>query len=218
MALVNQVNIACGGHAGDSQSMLHSLQIANDYNCELGAHPSYPDRKNFGRQSLNISPAKLRDSLLDQINTLADIAAKLGCQLSHIKAHGALYNDMVKNAELCEQVLSVFAEFDQSCAVMLPQIAIIQLPRQTQPIIYEGFIDRAYDEKGHLVPRAQAGAVLSGVVAFKQAKQMIDSGTVTSQCGQLLSMPIDTLCVHGDSPEALGIAQQVKAYLNQDAK
>ena len=204
LRVVSSCNIACGGHAGDTQSMQATVACAIANGVAIGAHPAYPDREGFGRRSGFLSGNKLRISLAAQIAMLAAIAEKNGTVLTHVKPHGALYNDAVNNRELADIIVSVVE-------ATLPGVALVGLPSsemqnaassRSLKFIAEGFVDRAYREDGQLVPRSEPGAV------------HVSLEKVLSQAVALVGK-VDSLCIHGDSPGAAEIARAVRKELEK---
>lgn len=204
LAIVSSCNIACGGHAGDDASMRETIAAAIANDVAIGAHPSYPDRAGFGRRSAYLGGDELRVSLLEQINTLVSAAKEQGATLTHIKPHGALYNDAVDDRELADLVAG--------CVVTAaPGTAFVGLPdsemqraasRHSLNFVAEGFIDRAYQDDGQLVPRSEPGAVHKSLaLILPQAVSLVGK--------------VDTLCIHGDTPGAVAAAAAVRDALEK---
>jgi UPF0271 protein len=204
LAVVSSCNIACGGHAGDEQSMRVTVAAAITNNVAIGAHPAYPDRAGFGRRSRYLAGGELKNSLLAQIRALNSVALQQGVELVHVKPHGALYNDAVNDRELADLVVS--------CVVIaVPGAAFVGLPgsemqnaaaRQFLSFISEGFVDRAYQEDGQLVPRSEPGAVHDSLdLILPQAVSLVGR--------------VDTLCIHGDTPRAAEAAAAVRNELEE---
>ena len=187
LAVVSSCNIACGGHAGDQATMARTVQSASANGVAIGAHPGYPDRDGFGRESGFLKGPDLYESLTDQVAALGDIAAELGARLVHVKPHGALYNDAVADSELADIVARVTAEAPASPALM--GMANTELERAAErhglQFIAEAFIDRAYEADGTLVSRKEPGAVHENInVATMQAVRLATEGRVTSRRGE----------------------------------
>ena len=204
LRVVSSCNIACGGHAGDARSMQSTVVTALANGVAIGAHPGYPDREGFGRRSGFLRGDELRTSLIEQIGTLDAIAANNGATLTHVKPHGALYNDAVNDRQLADLVVS-------AVQATLPGAAFVGLPGSELQnaanaaalrFVAEGFADRAYQANGQLVPRSEPGAV------HDQLQQIL------AQAVSLLGK-VDTLCVHGDTPGAAEIAKQVRKELEK---
>lgn len=217
---VTSCAIACGGHAGDASTMAATLEAAAERGVQVGAHPSYPDRENFGRKSMTIAQDALHDALCDQMQALAKLAKTAGVALTHVKPHGALYNDATGSALLAETIIKA------TQSVFSTQIAIVGQPdseaakttlRAGLSFHKEGFIDRTYMPDGSLMPRSLAGAVLNDSESrLAQARRIVMDGCVLDAAGNPLALDIDTLCLHGDSPGAAETARQLRAALEAD--
>ncbi len=204
LTIVSSCNIACGGHAGDDASMRETVASAISNNVAIGAHPSYPDREGFGRRSAFLVGDELRASLIAQIKKFAAIVKEQGATLVHIKPHGALYNDAVNDRELAGMVAGCVA-------AAAPGAAFVGLPnsemqdaasRHSLNFIAEGFIDRAYQDDGQLVPRSEPGAVHKSLeLVLPQAVSLVGK--------------VDTLCIHGDTPGAVQAAAAVRDALEK---
>lgn len=216
LGIVSSCNIACGGHAGDEASMASTVRVAIRNGVSVGAHPGYPDREGFGRVSGFLAGDELYESLTEQVTTLADVAAQLGAKLMHVKPHGALYNDAVRDPALADIVARVAAEAPGSPAFM--GMADTELERAAErhglTFIAEAFVDRAYEPDGTLVSRSEPGAVHGELsVATTQAVGLATSGQVTARNGELIDVRADTLCIHGDTPGAPEAARAVRDVL-----
>lgn len=216
LRIVSSCNIACGGHAGDAGSMQQTIASAIANNVAIGAHPSYPDRDGFGRVSGFMSGAALSDALNQQVTSLAGIAAQLGQKLTHVKAHGALYNDATADAELAAIIAAVTANAPGSPAMMGMADTAMQRAAEQRGLsfIAEAFVDRAYQKDGSLVPRSEPGAVHTDIaVQTTQALRLATDGEVTARDGSVINVRADTLCIHGDSPMAAEAARAVRDVL-----
>ncbi|WP_370980709.1 5-oxoprolinase subunit PxpA [Agaribacterium sp. ZY112] len=207
MPFIDQANIACGGNAGDSKSMQETLELALQHDVAIGAHPSYPDKANFGRKSLCISLPELETSLRTQLDGLYELLQKRDLSIEHIKAHGALYNDSNKNEELLTLLIELAKDYN--CSLMLQSLPIndkaeIIANKFSVPLIFEAFADRAYDKSGLLVARNIEGAVHQDIDHIvQQALCFAHHKAVPVVNGQALKLHADSLCIHGDSPLAL---------------
>ena len=211
---ISSANIACGGHAGTERSMRHIVRGAKENGVAIGAHPSYPDKAHFGRRSMrlgkDITAEGLKSSLLEQITTLAEIAAEEDMFISYVKPHGALYNDAVIDAEKANLIAEVMAAID-------PRLIFMGGPnsemgkaakRHGLKFIAEGFIDRRYTDEGHLQSRKIDGAVIKNQkVRLIQAKKLVTLQRVTTASGKELPVTVKTLCLHGDSAGAVETAR-----------
>lgn len=216
LQVVSSANIACGGHAGDAASMALTVRDAISNGVAVGAHPGYPDREGFGRESGFMSGDALYESLTEQVTALADIAAQLGARISHVKPHGALYNDAVCSRHLADIIARVTAETPGEPAFM--GMAGTELERAAHrhglAFIAEAFVDRAYEPDGTLVSRKEPGAVLEDLsVATTQAVRLAECGEATARNGDIVKVRADTLCIHGDTPGAAEKARAVRDVL-----
>jgi len=216
LGIVSSANISCGAHAGDVSSIVNALTVAKANQVIIGAHPSYPDRENMGRRSLDITPSSLIASIFDQLTHIKDLAETKRAQLRYVKMHGALYNDMAKDAKLAQLVCDCVNKFDPSLAIMgLAGSAVERICHQMQKLfIAEAFIDRRYHTDGSLLKRSEPGAVIHDAdQAVAQALEIIQHQRVTTASGASLQIQANSLCLHGDSPAALEIARELKASL-----
>jgi len=216
LAIVSSCNIACGGHAGDTHSMRSTIEAAMQNDVAIGAHPSYPDPEGFGRRSGYLGGDALYESLTEQVTALADTAAQLGATLSHVKPHGALYNDAVLDRDLADVIARVTAE--TAGAPSLVGMASTELQfaaeRYGLEFVAEAFVDRAYEADGTLVSRSEPGAVHADLsVATTQAVGLAKRGHVTARNGDVVDVRADTLCIHGDTPGAAEAARAVRDVL-----
>lgn len=170
LRVVTRCNVACGGHAGDEISMRETVQRGNKLGVRIGAHPSYPDRRNFGRMSLEMGPAQLSASLDRQVTALIRIAHGEGVAVTHLKPHGALYNDAARNPALAEVIVQTAKRAGLPELIGPPHSALEQSAREAGLLfIAEGFADRAYERDGALTPRSTPGAVIADDHAVVQA-------------------------------------------------
>jgi 5-oxoprolinase (ATP-hydrolysing) subunit A len=218
MPLIDQANIACGFHAGDPTVLVTTLTLAKTHQVEIGAHPSYDDKQGFGRRSVKMQPDELRHLLWYQIAAVDGVAKSLGLELSYVKPHGALYNDMMASPELLETVMQAVASYHTPLKLMLLATAAAQqhkaLAQQHQlELLFEAFADRRYRSDGALTPRSQAGSVLDHQAALVQVQQLLHSGTVQSDTGDTVAIAADTLCVHGDNPSAVALVKSIRQLL-----
>jgi len=204
LKIVSSCNIACGGHAGDAETMRRTLLWAMENDVSIGAHPSYPDREGFGRRSGYLSGEDLLEALTQQINDLNALAIDAGAELSHVKPHGALYNDAVNNRELADLIArAILAGVPSAALVGLPDSELQEAAAgHGLKFITEGFIDRAYRDDGQLVPRTEPGAVHKSLeLVLPQAVSLVGK--------------VDTLCIHGDTPGAAEAAAAVRTQLEK---
>ena len=212
MPHIDMASIACGGHAGDASSMSRTVDIAVIHNVDIGAHPSYPDRANFGRVSLAMAAAELSDSLHRQIQALQQCAQAAGSRVRYIKPHGALYNDAGENRAILDVLLQLGADFSLPLVVPAP----LRHSAAAGALIYEAFADRAYTDSGTLVARRHPHAVHYSIDRIaEQVEHLVDRQGVYSESGNWVDIQADTLCVHSDSPRALEAVGAVRRRLGQ---
>ncbi len=212
---ISSCNIACGGHAGDAHSMEEVVGLAISYGIKIGAHPSYPDREHFGRQTLDMPEDDFRDTLREQLDALGGVLDKMGARMHHIKAHGALYNDLAQNPALAGVYLDCVASYKPRVRLLVPYGSVMAtLARKAGfGILYEAFADRAYGDQYQLVPRGRPGALIEAPEAVAEHLiRMVKTQQVKTQAGALLPIRADTFCIHGDTPSAL----QILMYLAED--
>jgi 5-oxoprolinase (ATP-hydrolysing) subunit A len=216
LGLVTSVHVACGGHAGDDESMKATVAAALEHAVRVGAHPSYPDRAGFGRQPMAIDRGELGASLSEQMGALDRVCRATGTTVASVKAHGALYEEVAKGGAVYETFRdAVRTSVGQGVAMVLPSgcRAMAMVLRDDMPAFEEGFCDRAYRSDGGLVDRATAGAVLAEPgVAAAQALSLA-RGAVVADDGSVLTLWVDTLCIHGDTSGAVDIATAVRRVL-----
>lgn len=200
-ALVTRVNVACGGHAGDDDSMRRVIALAKTHGLNLGAHPGQPG--NFGRGPVHLSPVELARLVEAQVTRLGSLAAT---PLSHVKLHGSLYHHAEEHPDAAEAFVQLLASrFPGVAAVSLPGRAVeAACRRHGVPFLAEGFLDRAYRDDGSLVPRGTPGAVLDcPELIAARLHQWRETGHVLSLTGRPIPLPVQTWCVHADTPNAL---------------
>jgi UPF0271 protein len=217
LALVTTVNIACGAHAGDDESMAVTVERAAELGLAIGAHPGYPDREGLGRRPLALSPDELRSTLLRQVEALAGICATRGMALSHVKAHGALYNEAARDPDLAHVVVATVQGHDPRLAIFGPPgSALLDAARAVGLRgVAEGFADRAYEPDGSLRSRSLDGGVLGspGHIA-SQAIHLATRQGVAATDGTWLEVPVATICLHSDTPDVVSSALAVRQALD----
>ena len=216
MRSLTSANIACGGHAGDPGVMRKTLQLARAAGVVVGAHPGFPDLAGFGRREMAVEPEELEGLMLYQIGALAAIASAEGTQLRHVKPHGALYTAATRDAGLAAAIARAVAAFDPRLIVVGPPQS--ELLRSAVAaglaVAAEGFADRSYEPDGSLTPRGRTGAVIEDpAVVSHRAVRLVCDGEVSTPAGTVLRLRVDTICVHGDTPGAAGLAERVRAGL-----
>ncbi|SER47628.1 UPF0271 protein [Vreelandella subterranea] len=220
MPFVDCANIACGYHASDPHVMRRTVKLAARYGVRIGAHPGYPDLMGFGRRSMACSQSEVEDMVLYQIGALAGICQAEGTQLSYIKPHGALYNDMAANPELLEGVMRAVHAYDPGLPLMIMATANPEPHRELAAKLrvnlwFETFADRAYEANGHLASRRLPDAVHHEQATIVDQAVMLAKGEpLTARDGTSLSLPCDTLCVHGDNPESVAAVRAIRDAFN----
>ena len=215
---VTSINVACGGHAGDPEMMNVMVALAKSKGVKLGAHPSFADKENFGREVIeDFDPNELLDSIRDQIETLVDIASEHEMELSHVKPHGALYNLAVNNEEISQTIAEAIIDVNSSFkAVGLAGSKMITVFDELGlDVISESYVDRMYEADGTLRSRKFDDALITDPEkAANQMKSMIN-GNIVAVDGTELQVKIQSVCVHSDTPNAVEIAAAVKNQLDQ---
>lgn len=218
MPHITSANIACGFHAGGPSVMRATVSLARDRGVAVGAHPGFPDLEGFGRRELRVSPSDVEDFVAYQVGALAAIAAVEGVRLQHVKPHGALFNMAARDAALADAVARAARLIDQTLILFgLPGSELVAAGRRAGlRTASEGFADRAYQADGTLVAREQPGAVIHDAdVVVRRALRMVRDHEVQTIDGSVVSLHIQTLCVHGDTPGAAELAAYIRTALVQ---
>jgi UPF0271 protein len=216
MPLVTSANIACGGHAGNEETMRETVRLAKLQGVAIGAHPGYEDPENFGRVEIPLPPDEVTALITRQVQRLERIAIESGARLSHVKPHGALYNVAARDPETAKAV--VRAVSDCGAHLALYALAGCTLAKIAAghglKVAHEVFADRAYQADGSLVPRSRPGAVHADEsVMIQQVLSMVTRGVVTAGDGSEVSLRADTLCLHGDGKHAVEFARRIRDAL-----
>ena len=222
MSQIDQANIACSFHAGDPVVMKQALYLAKNNNVEVGAHPSYPDLQGFGRRSMAMHTKELIACIQYQVSALIGMATIVGVKVTYVKPHGALYNDMMQNAQIRTAVMQAVASINKGRLALVVQshrdnhLLLEEANEYGIKLVFEAFTDRRYTDEGFLLPRSQPGAVLNESESLEQAKLLIEEGHVITVSGEKITLQADTLCVHGDTAGAVDIAQKIRAFINAE--
>lgn len=213
--MISTANVACGGHVGDEKSMTVAVRRAKRHGVRLGAHPSYPDRANFGRNTMAISPPALRATLAEQVSVLRDIAAREAVPLRHVKPHGALYNDAHKDVVLAGVIVEAVRDVDPHLAIVCSATSQMATAARTAGVhvIREAFADRRYNSDGSLVSRSIAGSLLTVEEAAEQAELLARERVVIARDGSRVSIAFDTLCIHADMEHAVKRLRAIRKRL-----
>lgn len=215
MPYIDMANIACGGHTGDFNSMTETARLAQKYKVIIGAHPSYPDKENFGRHSLSISDRELTDSLIKQISDLNKACTTVDAQVSYIKPHGALYNDVIHNHNLLSLLFEIADRFSLKLMLMAhPKLSTLK----NTNILFEAFADRAYTDEGILVSRQNAHAVHKDInQVYEQASNLSLRHGLATESGKWIDVNAESLCVHSDSLGAVEMIKGIRQQLKKDS-
>ncbi len=214
MQLISACNIACGGHAGTLETMQHTVDLAMENGVEIGAHPSYPDKENFGRKSVTMSREELKRSLIAQILSLKQITEAEGAVLTHIKPHGALYNDAQNDPEIAEIIVEAILEFGYDLVLYAPENSALSRKAQEKlKLRFEAFADRNYQADGSLLSRREEGALITQKeTVLHHLLNMVLEGKITPLNGQDFSTRATTFCLHSDTPNSVEILE----FLNRE--
>ena len=220
MKYIDMANLACGFHAGDPLIMSKAIIEAKKNSILIGAHPGYQDLMGFGRRSIEYHQDELKAIIIYQIGALRALAISNNYDISYIKPHGALYNDMMKNEQIFTAIVEALSSYDKKLKLMILSSSkneIYQNIAQSFGIslIYEAFADRAYSDEGFLLSRKEKNSVIHDVEAIiHRVKLLVQNGFIESVSGKKLYLKVDSLCVHGDNEEALLITKSIREYLD----
>ncbi len=218
MVSLTSVNIACGGHAGDEHTMKTTVEQALRWKLAIGAHPGYPDRSNYGRLELKLPAKEIAASVYEQVRALAEVAARCGARLAHVKPHGALYNQAVRNRELAVAIAEGIARWSRDVVLVgLAGSPMLDVFREAGfAVAAEAFADRRYEPDGTLRSRKFEDALIRNPAeAARQALGIVERGVVIASDGSEVAVDAQTLCIHGDTPGAPEIATAVARTLRQ---
>lgn len=208
MAIISTAHVACGGHAGDVESMQLAVEAALENGVALGAHPSYLDREGFGRRRPSIRPEEVVTAISEQLAALDEIATALGTRVVSVKPHGALYHDLSSDTELADALFDLLATRQGRVVLDAGSVAAARAGSRGLVVVAEGFCDRRYEDSGALASRENTNAILlDPVLAGRQALELARHGLTAR------SARVDSLCVHSDHPRAPEIAQTVRMTL-----
>ncbi|GGK15877.1 UPF0271 protein [Yeosuana aromativorans] len=219
MPYISSCNIACGGHAGDLDTMRTVVKMAKTHRIKIGAHPSFPDKDNFGRQPMDISYAALYTSLKHQIDGLMKVLTEEQVGLHHVKPHGALYNMAAIDSNIATVIVEVMKSYARSISLYVPYGSVIEkiAIENNIPILYEAFADRNYNDDGTLVSRQNSHALITdSEVMFEHVYRIITSQKVKTVNGLEIDLKADTFCVHGDNPKAVDLIKKLKKRLEDN--
>lgn len=216
LQVIGSANIACGFHAGDPVVMRETVRLALANGVSLGAHPAFPDLQGFGRRVMQLSTKELEATILYQVGALQAMAAAAGTRVSHVKPHGALNNMACADARMAATVARAVKALDPTLILLSPAHSALERAGLDagMRVGREVFADRSYQADGQLTPRSQPGAVLhSAPDCVQHVLRMLAAGGIVTTDGQCLPTPIHSICVHGDGPDAVASAQQIRLAL-----
>lgn len=219
MPWISSANIACGYHAGNEELMSATVDLCSKYKVSIGAHPSYPDRKNFGRTNMRLPLDQVREIVSQQVTLLKKITDRQGAKLHHVKPHGALYNMAAKDAALASSIAAAVKSIDSGLILYgLSQSTMIQQGLTLNlKVANEVFADRTYQADGSLTPRTQPNALITDKqIAIAQAIRMVSENKVMTVTGEDISLKVDTICLHGDGKYAVVFARLLYAMMTKD--
>lgn len=216
LPLITSANIACGWHGGDPCTMRRAVALACRHGVRIGAHPGYPDLLGFGRRPMGMSSQEVTDSLLYQIGALDGICRAHGTKVSYIKPHGALYNETARSMELASAVVLAVKEYDPSLYLLCPAGSALAQAADAHGIsaVREFFADRGYLDDGSLAPRGTPGAVITDPeLVSRRVLRGVRAGILETVSGKELPVQFDSICLHGDTPAAVTLAQHIRSAL-----
>lgn len=214
--IVTSANVSCGFHAGTPSGISHTILEANRRGVTIGAHPAYRDSENFGRIDIEVDEATLQADIEYQLGAVIGIAGAVGASVRYVKPHGALYNVIARDAQRAKAVVAAIRAVDPNLVFLglSGGVALEIAEHAGLTVAREAFADRAYAPDGRLVSRQVTGAVLNDArVVGERMLQLVDSGTLHAINGELIRVPADSICVHGDSPGSVAMAASVRRYL-----
>lgn len=217
--LISSASIACGLHAGDAGTMRATVELCLRHGVAIGAHPSFDDREGFGRRELATTAEEVRALVTRQIETLAAVAAACGGRLSHVKPHGALYNRATRDVATADAIADAVARFDASLQIygLAGSRLTESAERHGLRAVHEVFAERRYRADGTLTARSEPGAVIDSLDdALEQVRGMVREGIVRSAGGEPVAVRADTLCLHGDRPDAVAFARALRGCLEAE--
>lgn len=217
---INSANIACGFHAGDANMMAETLKLCKDNKTSAGAHPGYPDRENFGRTKMDLTPEEVYNITLYQLGALGAIADAKGVKLEHVKPHGAMYNAAAKDRALADAIAAAVADYDKSLIFLALSGSEMINAAKSIGLRYasEVFADRAYEADGTLRARGLDGAMITDEnEAVERVIRMAKHGKVKAFTGEDIDIEAHSVCVHGDGPKAIGFVKKLNdAFRDND--
>jgi UPF0271 protein len=219
LGIVSSANVACGFHAGDPAGIWKTVKAAAEKGVSIGAHVSYPDRVGFGRRDMDVTSGELIADVIYQIGALKGMATAAGTTVGYVKPHGALYNRIAHDPKQGQAVIDALKAIDPALVLMgLANAPILKLAQASGlKTVAEAFADRAYTPDGQLVSRREPGAVLHDTqLIARRMLQLARQGTLEAIDGSTIKIDAQSICVHGDSPGAVAIAQEIRRAFEAD--
>ena len=216
LKIVNSANVACGYHAGDDESMKQVVQISKENGVSIGAHPSFNDPENFGRQRINLTQSEVRQLIFDQYEILQKIAQDYGENVTHIKPHGALNNMACEDIDLAMTLAKAISEISKDLIYLVPTGSKMEeaAKKLNMRIACEIFADRNYEDDGNLVSRKKSNALITDPLeAQKHVLNMVKNQSLNCHSGKQIPCEIDSVCIHGDNMSSLATAKSIKDNL-----
>ena len=216
LEIVNSANVACGYHAGDEESMSQVIEISKKNGVSIGAHPSFNDPENFGRERMNLSSSEIEKLIIDQYEILQNIAIKYNENVSHIKPHGALNNMACEDIELATTLAKAIKGIDKELIYLVPTGSKMEkaAKKLDMRIACEIFADRNYEDDGNLVSRKKSNALITDPeLAKKHVLTMVKNQALNCHSGKQIPCEIDSVCIHGDNMSSLMTAKSIKLNL-----
>ena len=216
MPHITSANIACGYHAGNEETMKQTILLAKKYNINIGAHPSFLDKENFGRTEIKKSPEEVYELVSAQIKILQKISADNNAVLHHVKPHGALYNMAAKDKTLAKAIANAVKDIDENLLLfgLSKSFLISEAKAIGLKTASEVFADRTYRDDGNLTPRSLPNALIQNVdEVIQQVSMMVKEGKVKTVSGKEISIVAETICIHGDGKNAVEFAKAIRAIL-----
>ena len=216
LKIVNSANIACGYHAGDEDTMNEVIKISKNNGVSIGAHPSFKDPENFGRERMNLSDSEIRKLIIDQYEILENIAIRYGENVTHIKPHGALNNMACEDIELATTLAKAINEISKELIYLVPTGSKMEeaAKKLNMKIACEIFADRNYEDDGNLVSRKKPHALITNPdEAKKHVLSMVKNQALNCHSGKQIPCEIDSVCIHGDNVSSLNTAKSIKLNL-----
>ncbi len=216
MPFISSANIACGYHAGDANSILHTLELCKQYKVAPGAHPSFLDRANFGRREMELPVTELYELIIQQLLIMQEMADMADVSLRHVKPHGALYNMSARDQLIAQVIAKAVKNFNSQLILvgLSGSCSIEQAIEIGLDTISEVYADRTYQDDGTLTPRVTEGAMITDPAkAAAQVLEMVQEGTVTTVSGSKIPIIAESICLHGDGPHVLEFAKTIQQTL-----